>query len=201
MNIQKLKYFENLDKEVKKKKLKIFEKTTRTIVPLTEDRPFKSFFSKNPDFLKEFLILQLNLDINPDKTTIDITSEEYPIDKIDDKIYRIDILVYLNKNIITNVEANSKNYNEVLFRNLIYIAKLVGIKILKKGEDLKKIKNKHLFQLNINSNEFNNKYGEDILELKGKYIKAKNFKVIIKNIAYYKKLYYNKTKKLTKGQL
>ena len=56
MNIQKLKYFENLDKEVKKKKLKIFEKTTRTIVPLTEDRPFKSFFSKNPDFLKEFLI-------------------------------------------------------------------------------------------------------------------------------------------------
>ena len=108
MNIQKLKYFENLDKEVKRK-LKIFENSNRTIVPLTSDRPFKSFFSKNPDFLKEFLILQLNLDINPNKTTIDITSEEYPIDKIDDKIYRIDILVYLNNDIIANIEANSKN--------------------------------------------------------------------------------------------
>ena len=159
MDYQNLKYFEKIDKEVKKKKLKIFENTNRTIVPLTEDRPFKSFFSKNPDFLKEFLILQLNLDIDPNKTTIDITSEEYPIDKIDDKIYRIDILVYLNDNIITNVEANSKNYNDVLFRNLIYIAKLVGIKILKKGDNIKKIKSKQLFQLNINSNKYNNKYG------------------------------------------
>ena len=201
MKTQKIKYFENLDKEVRKKKIKVFEDTNRTIVPLTEDRPFKSFFSKNPDFLKEFLILQLNLDINPNKTAIDITSEEYPIDKIDDKVYRIDILVYLNKDIITNIEANSKNYNEVLFRNLIYVAKLIGIKALKKGEDINKLKNKQLFQLNINSNEFDNKYGEDILELKGKHIKAKNFKVIVKNIAYYRKLYYNKTKKLTKGQL
>ena len=200
MNIKNLKYFEKLDNEIKKKH-KIFKNTDRTIVPLTEDRPFKSFFSKNPDFLKEFLILELNLDIKPDKTTIDITSEEYPVDKIDDRIFRIDILVYLNNNIITNIEANSKNYNEVLFRNLIYVAKLVGIKLLKKGEDIKKLKSKQLFQLNINSNEYNDKYGEDILELKGKHIKAKNFKVIIKNIAYYRKLYYNKTKELTKGQL
>ncbi len=195
---EKTKYYKNLDTEIKNQN--IFKKTGRTIVTLTHDGPFKAFFGRNPDYLKEFLILETNLNLNPNEVSITFDSEEFPIENKTGRGYRVDILVYLNDNIIANVEANGKKYDDIMYRNLIYMAKLTGNSLLKKGEKTDNLKKMKLLQLNINTNEKDNKFGEDILKLEGKHIKAKNFQVMIKNVAYYRKLYYNKAK-LNKADL
>ena len=65
-------YYQKLDEEN--------FKNNKTMVQLTMDRTFKSFFSRNPDFLKEFLILQLNLDMDKNTTKITISNNELPTD-------------------------------------------------------------------------------------------------------------------------
>lgn len=200
MTQEKINYFKDLDNESKNSNKNIFKKTGRTIVPLTSDGPFKSFFSRNPDYLKEFLILETNLNLNPDDVSITFDSEEFPIENKTGRGYRVDILVYLNDNIIANIEANGKKYDDIMYRNLIYIAKLTGSSLLKKGEKIDNLKKLKLLQLNINTNKLDDKFGEDILKLEGKHIKADKFLVVIKNIAYYRKLYYNKNK-LNKADL
>ncbi len=65
-------YYQKLDEEN--------FKNNKTMVQLTMDRVFKSFFSRNPDFLKEFLILQLNLDMDKNTTKITISNNELPTD-------------------------------------------------------------------------------------------------------------------------
>lgn len=52
------KYYKMLDEEN--------FKNDKTMVQLTMDTAFKSFFSRNPDFLKRFLIQELNLDMMPE---------------------------------------------------------------------------------------------------------------------------------------
>lgn len=46
------------------------------LIPLTSDFMFKRIFTKNPDILKQFLISVLELNINPEKATIEIISNE-----------------------------------------------------------------------------------------------------------------------------
>ena len=192
--MHKLKYYENLDNEVRKQNKKMFKNSERTIIPLTSDGPFKAFFSKNPDYLKEFLILETNLNLDPDEVSISTYIDELPIENKISKTFRIDILVYLNDNMIINIESNGKKYSDIMYRNLIYMAKITGTSLLKKGENINNLKNIELLQLNINTNKLDDNFGEDVLKLKGKHINAKKFSIIVKNIAYYKKLYYNKTK-------
>ena len=53
----------------------LIEQETR-LIPLTSDFMFKRIYTENPDILKQFLISVLELNINPEKTTIEIISNE-----------------------------------------------------------------------------------------------------------------------------
>ena len=53
----------------------LIEQETR-LIPLTSDFMFKWIFTENPDILKQFLISVLELNINPEKATIEIISNE-----------------------------------------------------------------------------------------------------------------------------
>ncbi len=63
-------YYEALDEEN--------FKNNKGMIQLTMDSAFKSFFSRNLDFLKLFLIEQLNLDMRPEETKISISNNELP---------------------------------------------------------------------------------------------------------------------------
>ena len=63
---------------------------------------------------------------------------------------------------------------------------------------------KQLIQLNLNTKDVNIPYGDDILMtygLKSNRIYVENKKIILKYLAYYKRLYYNLNIKLTKSEL
>ena len=60
MKEEKLKYYQKLDS--------INKECNKQMIRLTFDTAFKSFFSRNPDFLKDFLIEELSLDMNKDET-------------------------------------------------------------------------------------------------------------------------------------
>ena len=49
-----------------------------TMVSLTLDSMFKSIFTYDLDILKEFLILETGLDLNPNKTSITLLNNELP---------------------------------------------------------------------------------------------------------------------------
>ena len=80
------------------------------------------------------------------------------------------------------------------------MAKLYGI-ILKKGEEAKKADEAYLYQLNINARDLNSKKGEDVYEVRSKYSNEAlidKFSIHVKNVEYYRNLYYNNMKNLQK---
>ena len=75
---------------------------------------------------------------------------------------------------------------------------------LESGESIKELANKKIIQLNLNTKDSTITYGEDILMTYG--IKTGNFylknrQIILKYLAYYKKMYYNFDIKLSKSEL
>lgn len=195
MNKEKLKYYQKLDK--------INEECGRKMIKLTFDTAFKSFFSRNPDFLKDFLIEELTLDMDKDETKITVSNVELPKDIQKEYQKKVDIIIYLDDTTIVNVEANTNKFKNIKRRNFIYMAKLYGL-TLKKGEDVKKLEEADLYQLNINASKDDKDIGENIYELKSRFtgeVLIDNFTLHLKNIAYYRDLYYTKGEKLNRADM
>ena len=174
------------------------------LIPLTFDKMFKSVFTYDLDIFKEFLILETNLDLDIKSTSISLLNNELPKGIIKEYQKTIDIYVSLNDNTRIDVELNNASYNDLLsIRNSLYESKLFSMS-LESGESIKELANKKIIQLNLNTKDFNITYGEDILMTYG--IKTGNFylknrQIILKYLAYYKKMYYNFDIKLSKSEL
>ena len=174
------------------------------MIPLTNDLMFKNVFTYDLEILKEFLILQTKLDLDPKETTITLLNTELPKENMKEYKKTIDIYVVLNDKVNINVELNDSSFNEVLsLRNGMYESKLYSM-LLEKGEKPEDLVNRKLIQLNLNTKDASVKYGEDILVTYG--IKTGNFylknkQTILKYLAYYKNLYYNFDINLSKSEL
>ena len=195
MNNEKLQYYQKLDT--------INKECGKTMIKLTFDTAFKSFFSRNPDFLKDFLIEELSLDMDKGETKITVSNVELPKDIQKEYQKKVDIIIYLDESIIVNVEANTNKFKNIKRRNFIYMAKLYGL-TLKKGEDVKKLEEADLYQLNINASKDDKNIGENIYELRSRFTGETlidNFTLHLKNIEYYRNLYYNKGEKLSRADM
>ena len=174
------------------------------LIPLTFDKMFKSVFTYDLEIFKEFLILETNLDLDIESTSISLLNSELPKGIIKEYQKTIDIYVSLNDNTRIDVELNNASYNDLLsIRNSLYESKLFSMS-LESGESIKELANKKIIQLNLNTKDLNITYGEDILMTYG--IKTGNFylknrQIILKYLAYYKKMYYNFDIKLSKSEL
>lgn len=174
-----------------------------SLIPLSYDFAFKRIFSKNPDALKDFLIKVLELDISKEECSINLINTELP--KQNKKEYKktVDLNVILNNRIYIDVEVNRKAFNRVKFRNSLYQSKLHTL-LLEEGKKPDELKDKYIYQLNLNAYEKNMPYGEDIIVsygLKTKCVYVDNKYMVIKYLEYYRDLYYNKNIKNTDSEI
>ena len=177
---------------------------TFEMVPLTLDFMFKNVFTDDLDILKEFLILETGLHLNPDNTKISILNGELPKENYKEYKKTVDIYISLNDKICIDVELNNGPFNEVTsLRNELYASKLFSM-LLEKGEKARKLKNKQFIQLNLNTKDLTIEHGDDVLVtygLKSKMVYIKNKKTILKYLAFYKEKYYTLGENLERDEL
>ena len=177
---------------------------TFEIIPMTSDSMFKAMFTYDLDILKEFLILETGLNLNPKETSITLLNSELTKSKIKEYKKTIDIYVNLNDQICINCELNNSSFNDYLaVRNELYTSKLFTL-MFESGDGKDKFLSKRLIQLNLNTENISINYGEDIIlpygVKTGKFY-SQNKETILKYLAYYKNLYYNLGVKLNKAEL
>ena len=108
MKEEKLKYYQILDS--------INKECNKQMIRLTFDTAFKSFFSRNPDFLKDFLIEKLNLDMDKDETIITVSNVELP-KNIGENVYELRSR-FTGEVLIDNFTLHLKNIE--YYRDLYY---------------------------------------------------------------------------------
>ena len=174
-------YFEKLDQKIE-------------LIPLSYDRAFKSTFKSNLNILKQILNASLPITISKEDK-ISLLDSEMPIINKKEHEQIVDIFVVINKNIYVDIEMNRSKFENVFERNDKYKNRISNI-IFEKGESLKELKTKHVYQLNLNASP-----QEEILEdtivrygLKTKKIYSSNESVIMKSLERYRDLYYNGVK-------
>ena len=172
------KYFEKIDHDLK-------------LIRVTYDFAFKKLFRGNLDILKNFLKEVIGLDI-PDDYKINFMDGELSKENKSEKKMIVDIYVVLDGKIYVDIEMNRSKFENVLERNIKYKDKLSSM-ILKKGEDIKKLKDKKLYQLNLNAYP-----KEEIIDdvvvlygLKSKKIYSSNEYMIVKGLEKNRELYYS----------
>ncbi len=188
--MKNLNYYKKLDEKLKEE--------GRNFINLTSDFAFKSFFGNHKSFLKSFLIATLHLDIKDDESEIILNNVELPKDMEKEYQKKVDVLIFITPNTTLNLEVNKKRYKDIKRRNFIYLTKIYS-HILKKGEEYQVLSDRPFYQLNINANKEDNKFGEEIYEYKGKYtgdVLSEQFITFIRNIEFYRNLYYNEHVKL-----
>ena len=166
------------------------------LIPLTSDFMFKRIFTKNPNILKQFLISVLELNINPEKATIEIISNE--LTKSNRKEYHktVDMLVQINNNLNIDIEINTERFNSIKERNTLYLQK-ISVDTIESGNTYKSMAKYYFYQLNLNTNP-SDKNLDDCYILRGeKNNKSllENFKIVCKFIENYRDIYYNKLDK------
>jgi len=174
-------YLKDLDKKLK-------------LVPLTYDQMFKRLFANNEDMLKRFLITVLKLNLEKDRCKIKIVPNEPLKDINKQKGSRLDILVILNKTIRINIEVNTEDFKDIKDRNVVFNSKSFTTNI-PSGTGYSEFYRYVSIQLNLNTKPFyTEKNGEDEFYITSKNTGDKlvdNFVIVIKNLAYFRDLYYN----------
>ena len=180
----------------------------REFIPLTFDGMFKGLFKKNLGLLKEFILSQLNLDIDMNMCNIELLDSELIKDKINEYQKTVDINVQLN-NVFVNIEINREYFKNVEKRNFIFADKLHTM-MLKRGNNLDSLEDKIFVQINLNAvdkyDDNHNKltFGTDKIVYygldTGKIYNSNKF-VYVKFLEYYRDVYYNKSEKLDKSNL
>lgn len=171
-------YLKKLDEEIE-------------LIPLSYDRAFKSTFKTNLNLLKHILNVTLPIEISKEDK-INLLDGEMPIINKKEHEQIVDIFVVINKNIFIDIEMNRSKFENVFERNDKYKNRISNV-IFEKGENLKELKTKHIYQLNLNASPY-----EEILEdtivmygLKTKKIYLSGESVITKSLERYRDLYYN----------
>ncbi len=171
-------YFEKLDQEL-------------NLIPITYDFAFKKLFRSNLDILRDFLKAVIPLDITED-CKIRLMDGELPKENKNEKQKVIDVYVVLDGKIYVDIEMNRSKFENILERNIKYKDKLSSM-IPEVGEDIKKLKDKKLYQINLNAHP-----KEEIIDdivvlygLKSKKIYSSNECMIVKGLEKYRKLYYS----------
>ena len=169
-------------------------------IRLTFDYMFKRVFTLNPELLKDFLVSVLKLDDNPKDSELIIENSE--LTKSVRKEYRktVDILVLLNGTKTIDIELNSSTFNEIKYRNTLYIEKIMTTSI-ETGTSNRKMSDYYYYQLNLNIHKFKEDLGEKTFcftELNTGEILVENLKIIYKALDYYTELYYNKKGKVAR---
>ena len=161
------------------------------LIPLSYDIAFKSTFKTNLNLLKHILNATLPIEISKEDK-INLLDSEMPIINKKEHEQIVDIFVVINKNIFIDIEMNRSKFENVFERNDKYKNRISNI-IFEKGESLKELKTKHIYQLNLNASPY-----EEILEdtivmygLKTKKIYLSSESVITKSLERYRDLYYN----------
>ena len=179
MNIElNKKYFKKLDQELK-------------LIPITYDFAFKKVFRSNLDILRDFLKVVIPLDVTDD-CRIKLMDGELPKENKNEKKKIVDIYVILDGKIYVDIEVNRSKFENVLERNIKYKNKLSSM-IPKTGEDVKVLKEKSLYQLNLNAYP-KEEITDDIVVLyglKSKKIYSSNEYMIIKGLEKHRELYYS----------
>ena len=154
----------------------------------------KSTFKSNLNILKRILNVSLPITISKEDN-VQLLDSEMPI--INKKEYEqiVDIFVVINNYIYVDIEMNRSKFESVFERNDKYKNRISNV-IFEKGESLKDLKTKYVYQLNLNASPH-----EEILEdtivmygLKTKKIYSSNESVITKSLKRYRDLYYNGVK-------
>ena len=190
-----LNYYKKLDLKYKDGKHIFFN--------LTRDFVFKTIFDSNIDILKKLLISVLHLNFNSDKSKIILSNVELPKELEKEYQKKVDILVFLEPNLTVNIEVNRDKYENVKRRNFMYLAKIYSL-VLNKGENKRELEKRPFYQLNINANPSDNKYGEDIYYYRSERTgESLTDEVItfIKNIEFYHNLYYTEHRDLNEDKL
>ena len=166
-------------------------------------RCLKKVFTNDLELLKKFILLQISELIDPDDCTITLLNNELNKDKNKEKKNTLDIYVTVNDNIFVDIEVNTERFKDIEGRNILFLNKLHTL-IFKSGTNYKTINDTKIIQLNINANELDNKIGSDIIVYYGLYTKKQyqdNKYIVLKNIEYYRNLYYNEDANLSESEL
>ena len=183
-------YLCELDKKVK-------------LLPITFDPIFKGIFGSNIELLKDFILSVLEIDIDRNKCKIRLLNNELPIENYKEYKKTVDLNIVLNDDIFIEIEINRSDFNKVKHRNFIYQNKIYSM-IPEKGNDPKDIDNVIFYQLNLNTENKTETYGEHVIvpyDTTTKEIYIDNYYTILKYLEFYHKLYYTKSRKLERGEL
>ena len=191
-------YLKKLDKFIRDS-IKSKKKKYKTNMLLTKDDVFKKLFKENSDILLDIIysFLKDEIYIDKDNVKIIIRDSEITKDTIKEAKKHLDIVVVLtdkDKEIIVNIELNSRRFIYIKKRNYMYLCKIYG-QLLKSGNTYDELNSKYAYQININPFEKRNKCGEEKIipctNFNQKYIN--NFGLFNYYIDYYKKKYYNES--------
>ena len=176
---------------ITKEYLQELDKKTE-LIPLSYDRAFKSVFKINLDILRDFLKAVVPLDINDDDK-ISLLDSEIPVKNKKEYQKNVDILVVINNRIYIDIEMNRSQFKYVAERNFSY-GDLIYTRVVEKGEDIKGLKCKYVYQLNLNANSLEEVLEDDVVSygLITHKIYRSNMHTLLKGLELYRDLYYNK---------
>ena len=190
------------EKTIDKEYLKVIDEKVE-MIPLTFDVVLKGVFTKNQDLLKKFLLIVLNLNLDPKTTKIRISNTELIKQYTKESQKRVDILVVINDTLYVDVEANRSPFKRVKRRNTMYLDKINTL-ILEVGEKMKKANERFVYQLNLNAEDKKFDLPDDVVglcSLKTKKIYQDNKLILLKYLVYYREKYYNKDIENTEDEI
>ena len=158
---------------------------------MSYDRAFKSTFKSNLNILKNILNASLPITISKEDK-ISLLDSEMPIINKKEHEQIVDIFVVINNTIYVDIEMNRSKFENVFERNTKYKNRISNV-IFEKGESLKELKTKYLYQLNLNASP-NEEILEDTIVMYGlntNKIYSSKESIIIKSLERYRDLYYN----------
>ena len=173
------------------------------LLPITFDPIFKGIFGSNIELLKDFILSVLEIDIDRNKCKIRLINNELPPENYKKYKKNVYLNIALNDDIFIEIEINRSDFNKVKHRNFIYQNKIYSM-IPEKGNDPKDIDNVIFYQLNLNTENKTETYGEHVIvpyDTTTKEIYIDNYYTILKYLEFYHKLYYTKSRKLERGEL
>ena len=183
-------YMLELDEELKKE--------IRKFISLFNDRFVKTLLCKNIILLKKLLIYALDLKLDPYNIELVILNNELLLDSYNERKKYTDFIVLLDNKYYIDLEINSSNFEEVKYKNFLYICKMNSI-IEKKGSKVSKMSERVVVQLNINANKKEDVYYKDknkdeiykVIGEKMSDVLFENFIIVLISLEKYDKLYYN----------
>ena len=178
------------------------------LIPLTFDFMFKGIFMNNLELLKEFIIYQLDMNLNINECKIQLLNSELPKENKKEYKKTVDIYVSINNCIYTNIEVNREYFKDVKSRNMLFADKLYSM-MLEQGENVSELNKKIFVQINLNAMEKLDKsknkikIGSDrvvMFGLDSNQIYTENKFTLVKYLEYYRNIYYNEDNKLSKSE-